>query len=88
MLLYNPRRGECLGGLTNLEKNKKSCESSYHVIDHILEPGEGASLLKLVTKPFDTIVCDCEGCLAEEYDKNPELFRHITMVQVERDDNT
>lgn len=29
---------------------------------------------------------DCENCLVGEYEKNPELFDHIKMIQVERDD--
>ena len=41
----------------------------------------------MVSKPFDTIVVDCEGCLVKEFEKNPDLFKHITQIQVERDDN-
>lgn len=74
------------GGITSLEKNRKSCNSKYHIIDHILAKGEGKELLKLVTKPFDTLVVDCENCLVGEYEKNPQLFEHIKMIQVERDD--
>lgn len=74
------------GGITSLGKNRKSCNSKYHIINHILAKGEGKELLKLVTKPFDTLVVDCENCLVGEYKKNPELFDHIKMIQVERDD--
>ena len=74
------------GGIISLEKNRKSCNSKYHIINHILAKGEGKELLKLVTKPFDTLVVDCENCLVGEYEKNPELFDHIKMIQVERDD--
>ena len=28
----------------------------------------------------------CEGCLVDEYNKNPSLFEHVKMIQVERDD--
>jgi len=51
------------GGLTSLEKNRKACNLEFQIIDHILEPGEGKKLLNMVSKPFDTVVCDCEGCL-------------------------
>ena len=44
------------GGLRNLQKNKKSCKNKYHIIDHILKKNEGYDILKLVTKPFDTLV--------------------------------
>lgn len=74
------------GGLTSLNKNKQSCGSHYHIVDHILKAGEGKEIQKLVSKPFDTLVVDCEGCLVEEHEKNPDLFDHITMIQVERDD--
>lgn len=74
------------GGLDNLKINKESCNSKFHIIDHVLKPGEGKDILKLVSKPFDTIICDCEGCLFEEYKKNPELFKYVKMIQVERDD--
>ena len=74
------------GGLTTLTKNKQSCGSQYHIVDHILKAGEGQEIQMLVSKPFNTLVVDCEGCLVEEYEKNPVLFDHITMIQVERDD--
>lgn len=75
-----------MGGISILLKNKKACKGQYQVIDHVLKKGEGKDLLKLVSKPFDTLVVDCEGCLTGEYDKNPDLFEHVTMIQVERDD--
>lgn len=74
------------GGLESLKLNKKSCNSKFKIIDHILKEGEGKELLEMVSKPFDTIICDCEGCLKEEYNKNPNLFENVTMIQVERDD--
>ena len=63
------------GGITSLEKNRNSCNSKYHIIDDILAKGEGKELLKLVTKPFDTLVVDCETSLVGEYEKNPELLK-------------
>ena len=74
------------GGVASLLKNKKSCNSEYHIIDYILKKGDGKNLLKLVSKPFDTLVVDCEKCLVGEYEKNPDLFDNIDMIQVERDD--
>ena len=91
-VVIQPKEGEgnetpMFGGLYNLKINKQSCNSKFHIIDHVLKPGEGNELFKLVSKPFDTIVCDCEGCLHKEYEKNPELFKDVKMIQVERDDN-
>ena len=40
---------------------------------------------KLFSKPFDTLVV---YCLVGEYEKNPELFDNIDMIQVERDEFT
>lgn len=82
----NDRERPMFGGIENLENNKKACGSKFHIIDHVLKKGEGKELLKLVSKPFDTIVCDCEGCLNGEYEKNPDLFEKVNMIQVERDD--
>ena len=73
-------------GIDKLRKNKKSCNSEFTIIDHILKPGEGKELLKMVSKPFDTIVADCENCLNNEFKKNPDLFKYVTQIQVERDD--
>ena len=73
-------------GIEKLKKNKKACNSKFTIIDHILKPGEGKKLLKMVSKPFDTIAVDCEGCLVKEFEKNPDLFKYITQIQVERDD--
>ena len=77
---------QMFGGVASLLKNKKSCNSEYHIIDYILKKGDGKNLLKLVSKPFDTLVVDCEKCLVGEYEKNPDLFDNIDMIQVERDD--
>jgi hypothetical protein len=74
------------GGIDILQNNKYSCKSDFHIVDHILESGEGSKISSLVSKPFDTIVADCEGCLPGEYKKNPDLFKNVTMIQVERDD--
>jgi hypothetical protein len=80
------REKPMFGGIKNLQINKEACNSKFHIIDHVLKKGEGKKLLELVSKPFDTIVCDCEGCLNGEYEKNPELFEKVNMIQVERDD--
>lgn len=90
-VVIQPREDEdsnvMFGGIANLEKNKKACNLQYQIIDHILKKGEGEKLLNMVSKPFDTIICDCEGCLHNEYEKNPNLFKFIKQIQVERDDN-
>ena len=86
-VVIQPNDGnQMYGGITSLLKNKKSCNSEYHIIDYILKKGDGKNLLKLVSKPFDTLVVDCEDCLVEEYEKNPDLFDNIDMIQVEKDD--
>lgn len=86
-IVIQPRDKGMFGGLTSLEKNRKACNLEFQIIDHILEPGEGKKLLNMVSKPFDTVVCDCEGCLNSEFQKNPILFKHIKQIQVERDDS-
>lgn len=85
-VVIQPKEGVFFGGLEQLKKNKSSCNSEYQIIDHVLRKGEGKKLLQLVSKPFDTIIVDCEGCLTGEYEKNPELFDHVRQIQVERDD--
>ena len=87
-VVIQPMEGDNImfGGLSELKKNKSICNSEYQIIDHVLAKGEGKKLLGMVSKPFDTIIVDCEGCLTGEYEKNPELFDHVTQIQVERDD--
>jgi hypothetical protein len=79
--------GAMFGGLAQLRKNRAACQSEYVIIDHVLARGEGASLIAGVSKPFNLIVADCEGCLVNEYEKNPDLFDAVKMIQVERDDS-
>jgi hypothetical protein len=74
------------GGYKQLCKNQQSCSVAFTIIDHILQAGEAPHIRTLVSKPFDLIIADCEGCLVDEYNKNPSLFEHIKMIQVERDD--
>ena len=74
------------GGLAMLQRNAKQCNLKCRIVDRYLRHGDGAWLRGMVSKPFDTIVADCEGCLVGEYDKNPDLFEHVTQIQVERDD--
>jgi len=85
-VVIQPAENGMYGGLRQLRKNKKACNSKFHIIDHILKPGEGTKLQKLVSRPFDCIVADCEGCLHHEYEKNPDLFKNVRLIQVERDD--
>ena len=86
VVIQPDERAMMFGGLAKLRKNKESCKMEFTEIDHILRPGEGSELLKLVSKPFDCIVADCEDCLGGEYDKNPILFENVRYIQVERDD--
>ena len=78
---------EMFGGFKQITKNKKSCNCKYTIIDHILEKGEGPQVKALIGGyDFDLIVADCEDCLLGEYFKNPDLFKGVRMIQVERDD--
>ncbi len=85
-VVVQPNVNEMFGGLASLRQNRANQGCQYHIIDHVLQPKEASDVLELVSKPFDTLVVDCEGCLLQEYYKNPELFKHVTQVQVERDD--
>ena len=67
------------GGLAMLQRNAKQCNLKCRIVDRYLRHGDGAWLRGMVSKPFDTIVADCEGCLVGEYDKNPDLFEHVTL---------
>ena len=93
-ILTNPRNhvviepadseNKMFGGLSQLKKNKQNGGHQYTIIDRFLKPNE--NLTQYVSKPFDTIVVDCENCLVGEYNKNPHLFESVTQIQVERDD--
>lgn len=74
------------GGLAQLRRNAKKCNLKCQIVGRFLQHGDGVRLRGMVSKPFDTIVADCEGCLVNEYKKNPDLFEHVTQIQVERDD--
>ena len=86
-VVIQPPEKEMMGGITQLKKNRDACGLQFQIIDHILKEGEEDSILKMVSKPFDTIVADCENCLYNEYKKNPKLFSNIKQIQVERDDD-
>ncbi len=88
VVIQPDERAVMFGGLATLRSNKESCKMEFTEIDHILRPGEGPELLKLVSKPFDCIVADCENCLNDEYVKNPVLFEKVKYIQVERDDRS
>jgi hypothetical protein len=51
------------GGYEQLCENQQSCSAAFTIIDHILQAGEAPQVLDLVSKPFDLIIADCEGCL-------------------------
>lgn len=85
-VVIQPKEGGGFGGLEQLKKNRETCELKFQIIDRVLERGDEAFVLKLVTKPFDTIIADCEDCLYYEYKKNPKLFENVKQIQVERDD--
>lgn len=74
------------GGVNQLALNKKNFKYEYQIVDEFLKEGQAPKIQKMVSKNFDTIVCDCENCLVGEYQKNPELFEFVTQIQVERDD--
>jgi hypothetical protein len=86
-VVVQPSEGGMFGGLNQLRINKEACGSQYKIINHVLKKGEAAEIREMVSKDFDLIVADCEGCLNEEYRKNPKLFEHVKMIQVERDDD-
>ena len=85
-VVIQPREEGMFGGLGALYKNQASCQMEFTVIDHVLAKDEGKTLLEHVSQPFDCIIADCENCLVGEYEKNPELFKNIKYIQVERDD--
>lgn len=85
-VVIQPTENGFYGGVEKLRKNKDACSSQFHVIDHVLQEGEEQAIKDLVSRPYDTVVADCEDCLLQEYEKNPGLFEHVTQVQVERDD--
>ena len=85
-VVIQPKEGGFYGGLEQLKKNRETCKLKFQIIDRFLERGDEAFVLKLVTKPFDTIIADCEDCLYNEYKKNPKLFENVKQIQVERDD--
>ena len=74
-------------GVQQLHRNKAACGSQFQVVDHILAAGEGGNIRKMVDRDFDCLVVDCEGCLVEEHRKNPDLFKSVKRIQVERDDS-
>jgi hypothetical protein len=41
----------------------------------------------MVDRDFDCLIVDCEDCLVGEHRKNPDLFKDIKRIQVERDDS-
>ena len=73
-------------GFAQLVKNKESCGLQFQAVDHILAAGEGKQIRDMVDQDFDCLVVDCENCLVEEHRKNPDLFKSIKRIQVERDD--
>ena len=82
------RGKEMFGGWKQNNKNRAACGLKYNLVDHILAKGDSAVMdgsgnAKI---PFNCMIVDCEGCLNGEYDKNPGLFEHVKMIQVERDD--
>ena len=79
--------GQMFGGLKQLNANKTSCNSSYKIINHVLQEGDITEVTNILDDNPDVIIADCEGCLYNEYKKNPDLFANENlMIQVERDD--
>lgn len=40
----------------------------------------------MLSRPVDTVIADCEGCLNTEFRKNWELFYNVRVIIAERDD--
>lgn len=87
-VVIQPREpGAMFGGLDQLQKNRKACGGAFTVVGRFLKAGDHTLLQSIPsTGKFDTIIADCEGCLVEEFQKNPQLFSSVTQIQVERDD--
>ena len=85
-VVVQPRDETMFGGVQKLQANKEACNSSFHIVDHVLKPGEEDYVVFLLKGYPDCLVADCEDCLVNEYNKNPGLFREVQHVQVERDD--
>ena len=78
--------GRVLGRSQQLMRNRNASRLKFQVIDHLLRPGEGRDVMRMLHGPPDCIVADCEDCLWGEYKKNAELFAEVKQIQVERDD--
>ena len=76
---------EMFGGLAALVKTKSTLACEFTIVDHELQPGEVNTLTHGTWTP-NVLVVDCENCLVSEYNKNPDIFRNLYMIQVERDD--
>ena len=87
VVIQPDERKVMMGGLKQLQKNKKACGFKFTIIDHILTPDDVQPIIKILGGKPDCLVVDCENCLVNEYDKNPELFDEVKMIQVERDDD-
>jgi hypothetical protein len=85
-VVIQPTLNEMFGGIAALRETQAACSAQFKIIDHVLEPGEGDSVLQMFDDTPNCIVADCEGCLHGEYEKNPQLFANIQTIQVERDD--
>ena len=79
-------RMEMMGGLKQLLKNRDAAKLQFQTIGHMLKPGEGLDVIRMLAGRPDCIVADCEDCLWGEYEKNPDLFAEAKQIQVERDD--
>ncbi|CAD7928271.1 unnamed protein product [Amoebophrya sp. A25] len=71
-----------------LAENRRLCKNHYQIVDHSLNPNESEVWLLrgMLTEPFDFVMADCEGCLVDEFRKNPKLFDYVKTIVVERDD--
>lgn len=74
------------GGIKQLKKNSESCNCKFTIIDHILKKNEIELIYRTLGDYPDCMVVDCEGCLVDEYKKNPILFSKVECIIVERDD--
>ena len=79
-------RKPMMGGYRQLEANRKSCGFDFTTIDHMLTKDDVPFIVEKLNGKPDCLIADCEDCLGSEFEKNPELFDEVKMIQVERDD--
>lgn len=85
-VVVQPAEDGMFGGLEALKQTKDVCGAQFTIVDHVLQEGETAGIVQVLGGAPTCLVVDCENCLVGEYEKNPELFSDVRVLQVERDD--